>query len=277
MERIKIYADNGVNGFTLNASEELKRQAIAKDNGFIFAGLTANDFPKKEMFSDYLFKIDLLHKALYDSATNKSQSLKNLLTFIGCDDCKVNVASLTAKKVNSNKVDYTTEGGMRIKELMENIKGIESDKAKTDDEKTELIKACRDEIKVIKATQPVFENKAIWQLPPKAFKLQVELLVGSWYANTSVISNFVPLAERDWNGGKGAKWIEKARKHNAEMLEKGTTEKVIDIEKYHKDFNLQGLKAEVRYYWNGGNGTPDTVYGALDAIKADAEKADTKR
>lgn len=272
MEKMKIYTDNGINGIVINASEELKRQAQAKDNGYLFEGLTVKDFPNKETFSNYMFKMDLLQKSLYDSATNKSQALKNLLIFLGCDNCKLNIASLTAKRVNSNKVDYTTDGGMKIKALNEDLRALEYNKKLTDDEREQKAKEYREQIRKIKATEPCFENKAIWQLPPKAFKLQVELLIGSWYANTNIISSFVPLAERDWNGGKGAKWINKAEKHNAEMLEKGMTEKVIDIEKYHKDFNLQGLKAEVQYYWNGGNGTPDAVYGALEAIKAESEK-----
>lgn len=280
MLKTKIYVENG-NTLVINASEELKRQAVTKTNGYIFKGLEKSDFPTsgthKDAYNDYLFKVDLLQKALYDNKADAKKALANVLTFLGCDDCKINIATLTAKRVNCNKVDYTTEGGAKIKALNEDIRSLEYDKTLSEDERVEKAKAFRAEVRKIKETEPCFESLAVWQLPPKAFKIQLEEFIGSYYANTNLTANFVPLTERDWNGGKGRKWIDKAEKHNSAMLESGKPEKVIDIEKYAKTFDLNGLKAEVQYYWNGGNGTPDAVYGALDAIKADAEKKDAEK
>lgn len=280
MLKTKIYVENG-NTLTINASEELKRQAIAKTNRYIFKGLEKADFPTsgthKDTYNDYLFKVDLLQKALYDNKADAKKALSNVLTFLGCDDCKINIATLTAKRVNCNKIDYTTDGGMKIKALNEDIRSLEYDKTLSEDERTEKAKELRAEIRKIKENEPCFESLAVWQLPPKAFKNHLEEFIGSYYANTNLTANFVPLAERNWNGGKGRKWIDKAEKHNATMLENGKSEKVIDIEKYHKTFDLNGLKAEVQYYWNGGNGTPDAVYGTLDTIKADAEKKDAEK
>ena len=275
MLKIKIYVENG-STLIINASEELKRQAIAKTNGYIFKGLEKSDFPTsgthKDAYNDYLFKVDLLQKALYDNKVDAKKALTNVLDFLGCNDCKINIVELTAKRFNANKVDYITTGGMKIKALNEDIRSLEYDKTLSEDERVEKAKELRAEVRKIKETEPCFESLAVWQLPPKAFKTQLEEFIGSYYANANLQARFVPLAERDWNGGKGRKWIDKAEKHNATMLESGKPEKVINIEKYRKTFDLNGLKAEVQYYWNGGNGTPDAVYGALDAIKADAEK-----
>ena len=61
MLKTKIYVENG-NTLVINASEELKRQAIAKTNGYIFKGLEKADFPTsgthKNAYNDYLFKVD---------------------------------------------------------------------------------------------------------------------------------------------------------------------------------------------------------------------------
>lgn len=280
MLKTKIYVENG-NTLVINASEELKRQAVAKTNGYIFKGLEKSDFPTsgthKNAYNDYLFKVDLLQKALYDNKADAQKALANILAFLGCNDCKINIAELTAKRFNANKVDYTTIGGMKIKALNEEIRALEYDKTLSEDERAEKAKELRAEVRKIKDNEPCFEYMAIWQLPARAFKQQVEEFIGAYYANANLQARFVPLAERDWNGGKGRKWIDKAEKHNSAMLESGKPEKVIDIAKYHKTFDLVGLKAEVQYYWNGGNGTPDAVYGALDAIKADAEKKDAEK
>lgn len=131
-------------------------------------------------------------------------------------------------------------------------------------------------IKRLKADKPCFKQKRFKPIPLDRFAKDVLLLIGSAYTGIEHSERFVPLAERDWNGGKGRKWIDKAEKHNATMLENDKPEKVINIEKYAETFDLNGLKAEVQYYWNGGNGTPDAVYNALDTIKADAEK-DTEK
>lgn len=280
MLKTKIYVENG-NILTINASEELKRQAVAKTSGYIFKGLEKADFPTsgtyKDAYNDYLFKVDLLQKSLYDNKADTKKALSNVLAFLGCDDCKINLATLTAKRVNCNKVDYTTDGGMKIKALNEDIRSLEYDKTLSEDERVEKAKELRAEVRKIKETEPCFESLAVWQLPPKAFKTQLEEFIGSYYANTNLTANFVPLAERDWNGGKGKKWIDKAEKHNVAMIESGKPEKVINIEKYRETFDLNGLKAEVQYYWNGGNGTPDAVFGTLDAIieevKAEKEKS----
>lgn len=186
------------------------KNSIIGNNRTKFTPLQKTDFPSADAFTDYKDAVENLRVVLSNRGEGDVNTCAIALGRLGIDTAFASELHLIPKQFKGNRVDYSTDGGKRLKELSEIRERWENGEIrlpKLDKETGEPVldkdgnpltrkatkKECDDaiaeiakEIKRIRDEEPIYYINIFFALSESAFRMQFEQVVGAYLAEVKI-------------------------------------------------------------------------------------------